>query len=231
MEVRRRAIKDWAESDRPREKMLEKRPQSLTDSELLAILIGTGGKHHSAIDLAKEVLEGCRYNLRELGKYSVRDLMRISGIGLAKAVAIVAAFELGRRRESGASLEKPVIRDSREAAGYLRPLLADLRHEVFGVLYLGQSGCIKKFEIVSEGGITSTTVDARRIFKLALEVEAVSILVCHNHPSGSLRPSKADEALTKKIQQGAAFMDIRLLDHLILGETGYFSFADEGLLC
>jgi DNA repair protein RadC len=231
MEARRRAIKDWAESDRPREKMLQKRPESLTDSELLAILIGSGRRQHSAIEIAKDVLESCRYNLREAGKYSVRELMKIRGIGLAKAVTIVAAFELGRRRESEASLEKPVIRDSREAAGFLRPLLADLRHEVFGVLYLGQSGSIKKFEIISEGGITSTSVDARKIFKLALELDAVSIIVCHNHPSGAVRPSKSDEALTKKIVQGAEFMDIRLLDHLILGETGYYSFADQGLLC
>ncbi len=224
------AIKDWAESDRPREKLLENRPKSLTNSELLAILIGKGSREHSAVDLGREILSRYQNNLNELGKCTAKDLMKFKGIGMAKAVTILAALELARRRTSEGTLERHFIRNSREGADYIRPLLADFRHEVFGVLYLVQAGWIKTFEIASEGGITSTTVDPRLIFKRALETEAVSIIVFHNHPSGSLRPSKADEVLTQKLSQASKTMDIKLLDHIIVGDNGYFSFADEGLL-
>jgi DNA repair protein RadC len=223
-------IKFWAKSDQPREKLLLKGPQALTDSELLAILIRTGKRDSNAVDLAREVLKTVKDNLHELGKRPLRELMKIKGIGQAKAMTIAAALELGRRRQSTMSLEKPVIKDSREVAGYLRPLLADYGHEVFGVLYLNQSGRINHFEIISQGGITGTIVDPRLIFKRALEIDAVSLIVCHNHPSGSLRPSKADEALTSKLCEGAKLLDIKLLDHIIVGDGGYYSFADEGLL-
>ncbi len=227
---KKRAIKDWAESDRPREKLLENRPKSLTNSELMAILIGKGSLEQSAVDLGREILSRYQDNLVELGKCSAKDLMKFKGIGLAKAATILAALELGRRRASEVTLERHFIRNSREGADYIRPLLADLRHEVFGVLYLVQAGWIKTFEVISEGGITSTTVDPRIILKRALETDAVSIIVFHNHPSGSLRPSKADEALTQKLSQACKTMDIKLLDHIIVGDKGYFSFADEGLL-
>lgn len=223
-------IKNWAEGDKPREKLLQKGPQALTDSELLAVLIRIGKPDSNAVELAREVLKTVKDNLHELGKRPLRELMKIKGIGLAKAMTIAAALELGRRRQSTMSLEKPVIKDSREVAGYLRPLLADYGHEVFGVLYLNQSGRIDHFEIISQGGITGTIVDPRLIFKRALEIGAVSLIVCHNHPSGNLRPSKADEALTSKLFEGAKLLDIKLLDHIIVGDNGYFSFADEGFL-
>ncbi|HXO73961.1 MAG TPA: DNA repair protein RadC, partial [Puia sp.] len=145
-------------------------------------------------------------------------------------MTIAAALELGRRRQSSMSLEKPAVKDSREVAGYLRPKLADYNYEVFGVLYLNQAGRINHFEVMSQGGITGTVVDPRLIFKRALEIEAVSIIVCHNHPSGNLKPSKADEILTAKLSEGAKLLDIKLLDHIIVGDNSYFSFADEGLL-
>jgi DNA repair protein RadC len=167
-----------------------------------------------------------------LGKATVQDLLKlkIEGLGKAKASAIVAAFELGRRRQAGISPRRPIFKDSKAAAGYLKPLLTDYTHEVFGVLYLDQGGRLKHFGILSEGGITATTVDPRLIFKKALQEEAVSIIVSHNHPSGNLKPSRADEALTTKINEGAKLLDIKLLDHIIVGDQGYFSFANEGLL-
>ena len=223
-------IRTWAREDQPREKLLEKGPQALTDSELLAILIRIGNRQSNAIELAREILKTVQNNLHELGKRPLREMMKTKGIGEAKAMTIAAALELGRRRQSSMSLEKPAIKDSREVAGYLRAKLADYNFEVFGVLYLNQAGRINHFEVVSQGGITSTVVDPRLIFKRALEIDAVSIIVCHNHPSGNLQPSKADELLTSKLREGAKLLDIKLLDHIIVGDNGYFSFADAGLL-
>lgn len=225
----RQPINTWNKSDRPREKLLENKPKGLTESELLAILIRTGNTKKSALELGRTLLD-IHKNLQELGRCTARDLMKVEGIGAAKAATIAAAFELGRRRHSQQSLERHFIRNSKEGAEYIRPLIMDFRHEVFGVLYLVQAGWIRSFEIVHEGGITSTTVDLRIIFKKAVEQEAVSIIVAHNHPSGSLRPSKADEVLTQKLNQASKIMDIKLLDHIILSDKGYFSFADEGLL-
>lgn len=223
-------IKTWATDDRPREKLLKKGPQALTDSELLAILIRIGNPKSNAIELARQILDTVHNNLHELGKRPLREIMKTKGIGEAKAMTIAAALELGRRRQSSMSLVKPTVKDSREVAGYLRPKLADYNYEVFGVLYLNQAGRINHFEVMSQGGITGTVVDPRLIFKRALEIEAVSIIVCHNHPSGNLKPSKADEILTSKLSEGAKLLDIKLLDHIIVGDNGYFSFADEGLL-
>jgi DNA repair protein RadC len=230
MGEKKRAIKDWARDDRPREKLLDKGACCLSDSELVAILIRDGTADQSAVGLARLVLHESRDNLQELGKKTAHDWMKIKGVGRAKAAILEAALELGRRRHAGLSPEKIVIRDGQAAAAYLRPLLADYPHEVFAVLYLSQSGGIKQFSIVSQGGITGTTVDPRLIFKRALEEEAVSIIISHNHPSGNLRPSKADEALTAKMLEGAKYLDIRLLDHIIVGDRGFFSFANEGLL-
>jgi DNA repair protein RadC len=228
---KKRTIKDWAEGDRPREKLIAKGPQALSDSELLALLI-PGTIHHNALDQARLILKENQDNLQLLGRRTVRDLvkMEIKGFGAAKASALVAALELGRRRQAGLTPERPVISDTKSAAAYLQPLLADYHHEVFVVLYLDQSGGLKHFGKLSEGGITATVVDPRLIFRKALEESAVSIIISHNHPSGSPQPSKADEALTKKIKEGAGLLDIRLLDHIIVGDKGYFSFANEGLL-
>ena len=224
------SIKKWAKDDRPREKLLNQSASSLSNSELLAILIHHGTKDKTAIDLAKEIMRLGKDNLNELGKLTVKDLMRIKGIGEAKAVTIAAALELGRRREAGSYLEKPFISTSRDIANYLQSLLKDQSREIFAVAFLSQANKINHLEIISEGGITGTVADPRIILKKALEENAVSLILCHNHPSGSLKPSKADEELTRKIKEAAKYFDIRVLDHVIVSEAGYFSFADEGIL-
>lgn len=224
------SIKNWAKDDRPREKLLTKGAQYLTDSELLAILIRNGVRKRSAVDLAKDILNMGKNDLNLLGKLSVRDLMKVGGIGEAKAITISAALELGRRRLSAGSLEKIVVRSSREIAEYIQSLLKDLQNEVFGVVFLNQANRIKHYEVISVGGITGTVADPRIIFKKALAEDAVSIILFHNHPSGNLTPSRADQELTTKITSAARLFDIRILDHIIVSEDGYFSFADEGLI-
>jgi DNA repair protein RadC len=230
MEQPHTTIKDLPKADRPRQKLLTKKPQTLTNTELLSLLIGTGTKSRNALELAADILALCHENLVELGTMSVSDFLKAPGIGPAKAATISAAIELFRRRQSERSLERHFIRTSKDGAEYIRPLIVDQHKEVFAVLYLVQAGWIRSFEIIHVGGITSMTVDLRIIFRRALEERAVSIIVAHNHPSGSLRPSKADEMLTSKLNQASKIMDIKLLDHLIIGDKGYFSFADEGLL-
>jgi DNA repair protein RadC len=227
-----RAIKNWAKEDQPREKLIIKGPEALSDSELLCLLIGNGSRRLDAMDLARQVLRRSGTDLRTLAKWSIQDLLKLKleGFGIAKAAAFVAAFELGRRRHAGRNPVKPVFKDTKSGAGYVQPLLADYPHEVFAVLYLDQANRLKHEEVISRGGITATYVDPRIIFKTALREAAVSILVAHNHPSGSLRPSRADEILTNRIKEGANYLDIKLLDHIIVGPQGYFSFADEGLL-
>jgi DNA repair protein RadC len=223
-------IKDWAKDDRPREKLLAKSPMALSDSELLAILVRTGRKGKTAVELARELLQLGKNNLNELGRLSVHELMKIKGIGLAKAITIAAALDLGRRRQASLSLSKPIVKDSREVAAYLQALLRDHLHEVFAVIFLNRAGKINHFEIISQGGMTGTVADPRLILKKALEENAVSIILAHNHPSGNLQPSKADEELTIKIREAAKYFDIKLLDHIIVSEQGYFSFADQGLV-
>ena len=224
------SIKNWALDDRPREKLLSKGPAALSNSELIAILLNNGSKDKSAVELAKEILKlGCD-NLNELGRLSIRDFKQIKGIGDAKSIVIAAALELGRRRQASASIEKPVVRSSRDIAEYLQALIKDYSYEVFAVVFLNRANKINHFEIVSRGGITGTVADPRVILKRALEEDATSIVLCHNHPSGNLKPSLADEELTKKIKEAAAFMDIKVIDHIIVSEDGYYSFADEGLL-
>ncbi len=230
MQAQKYSIKLWAKDDRPREKLLDKGADTLSNSELLSILIINGNKEKSALDLAQDILKAAKDNLHELGKLSVKELTKIKGIGNVKAISIVAAMELGRRRQSLASREKAVVSSSSDVAGYLQHLLRDYRHEVFAVLFLNRSNKVNHFQIISEGGITGTVADPRIILKKALEEDAVSIILCHNHPSGSLRPSKADEELTYKIKEAARFFDIHVLDHLIVSDDGYYSFADEGLL-
>jgi DNA repair protein RadC len=230
MQEQKYSIKEWAKDDRPREKLLMKGPESLSDSELIAILITNGTREKSAIDLARDVLQLSKNNLPELGKLTVKELTRVKGIGDAKAVAIVAALELGRRRQALSYIDKSVVKSSSDVAAYLQTLLKDHRREVFAVLFLNRANKINHFQIVSEGGMTGTVADPRIILKKALEEDAVSLILCHNHPSGSLKPSKADEELTQKIKDAARHFDIKVLDHLIVGDNGYYSFADEGIL-
>jgi DNA repair protein RadC len=230
MQAEKYSIKELAMDDRPREKLLSKNPSFLTDSELLAIIINSGSRERSALDLAREVLKVSQNSLAELAKRSIHDLKKIKGIGPAKAIMIAAALELGRRRQASRPLEKPVIRDSTEIANYLKVVFQDYRLEIFAVVFLNRANKINHFEIISQGGITGTVADPRIILKKALEMDAVNIILCHNHPSGSLKPSRADEELTAKIKEASSYFDIKVLDHIIVSEEGYFSFADRGIL-
>ncbi len=230
MQAQNYSIKHWAADDRPREKLLSKSANALSDSELVAILIKSGTPNRSALQLAQEILQIGNNNLQELGKLSLKEIMRVKGIGEAKAATLVAALELGRRRQSGPSLEKLVVKDSSGMAKYLQAMLKDYQQEVFGVVFLNRSNRVNHFEIISKGGITGTVADPRIILKKALEEDAVSLILCHNHPSGSIKPSRADEELTAKIKEAARFLDIKVLDHIIVSEYGYYSFADEGVI-
>ncbi len=230
MQAQNYSIKAWAEDDRPREKLLSKTPEVLSNSELLAILIRNGTRRKTAVDLAREVLLLGKNNLDELGRLSLKDLMKIKGIGMAKAATIAAALELGRRRQGTYLLPKSRITDTKEVARCLKTLLKDFNMEVLAVLFLNRGNRVKHFEILSKGGITGTIADPRIILRRALESGAVNIVLCHNHPSGSLKPSRADEEITSKIQGAARLFDIKLLDHIIVSNEGFYSFADEGLI-
>jgi DNA repair protein RadC len=224
------SIKNWAVDDRPREKMVSNGAAALSNSELIGILINNGSKDKSAVDLAKEVLKLGSDNLNELGKLSLKDFQKIKGIGIAKAITIAAALELGRRRQAAATLNKFIVQSTNDIAQYLKVVLKDFTYEVFAVLFLNQANKINHFEIISRGGITGTVADPRVILKKALEEDATSIVLSHNHPSGSLKPSKADEVLTKKIKEAAQYFDIKVIDHIIVSEEGFYSFADAGIL-
>lgn len=224
------SIKNWALDDRPREKLLSKGAAALSNSELIAILLNSGSKNKSAVELAKEILKLGQDNLNELGKLSLKDFKQVKGIGEAKSIIIAAALELGRRRQATASLDKPVIKSSKDIAQYLQALLKDHAYEVFAVVFLNRANKINHFEIISRGGITGTIADPRIILKKALEEDATSIVLCHNHPSGNLHPSRADEELTRKIKEAASYFDIKVIDHIIVSEDGFYSFADEGRL-
>ena len=226
----RKAIRQWAKEDRPREKLFRLGVEQLSASELLGILLQTGNRHKSAIELGMQVLELAKQNLQELGRLTPREIAAINGIGNAKAALVCAALELGRRRHASLPLDKKQVTSSADIARFLQVRLQDLRHEVFAVLFLNRANRINHFEIVSEGGITGTVADPRIILKKALEQNAVSIIVCHNHPSGNLRPSRADELLTQKLKEAALLLDITMLDHIIVSDQGYYSFADEGYM-
>ncbi len=230
MQEQKYSIKQWSKDDRPREKLLTTGAENLSNSELLAILLRSGTPKKNALELAMELLRLGKNNLVELGKLSVKQLMAIDGIAEAKAITIAAALELGRRRQAATSLDKTTVKGSQDIAQFLRQKLGDYRREVFAVLYLNRANKVNHFEIISEGGITGTIADPRVILRKALEQDAVSIILCHNHPSGSLRPSRADESLTIKIREASRYLDIAVLDHIIVSERGYYSFADEGLL-
>ena len=223
-------ITSWSLDDRPREKLLEKGNKALSDAELIAILIGSGSRNESAVDLAKRILASTNANLNQLARLSLNDLQEFKGIGEAKAVSIVAALELGRRRRLETALEKPKITSSKNAFELMQPYIGDLNHEEFWVIYLNNSNKVLARQQLSKGGFTGTLVDTRLVLKKALEVSATGLILCHNHPSGKLTPSQSDKNLTKKIIEAGSVMDIKVLDHLIVTEKSYFSFADEGIL-
>lgn len=225
------SIKNWAVDDRPREKLALKGADSLSNSELLAILINNGTVNKSAVELAKELLGKVNNDLQKLAKLTVKEMVKLNvkGLGPAKAITIAAALELGIRRNMADS-KKDVIITSRDIAEYLRAKLKDHKHEEFMVVYLNRAAKVIHDETVSKGGIAGTIADPRVIIRKALENSATSIVLCHNHPSGSLRPSRQDEELTTKIKEAAKFFDIRVADHIIVSDEGYYSFADEGLL-
>jgi DNA repair protein RadC len=226
----RKSIKQWAEDDRPREKLLTKGKAALSDAELIAILIGSGNSSESAVELSRRILQTAADNLVELSRMSVSDLIKFKGIGEAKAISIVAALELGRRRRSAKAQERKRIVTSRDAFEYLYASMADLHYEQFWVLLLDQSNKVIGTVQVSDGGIAGTVADPKRIFKTAIERNAAAMILCHNHPSGQLKPSDADVRLTKKLFQSGEMLEIRVIDHLIIGHDQYFSFSDEGVL-
>lgn len=216
--------------DRPRERLYRLGCHQLSDAELLAILLQCGDRRRFAIDLALELLQLAKHNLGELARLDPLEMAGIKGIGKARAAQVTAALELGRRRQTTLPLQKIQVSKSSDIVHYLKTRLQDLHHEVFGVLYLNRANRINHFELVSEGGITGTVADPRIILKKALAQNAVSIIVCHNHPSGNLQPSRADEQLTLRLKEAAQLLDITMLDHVIVSENGYYSFADEGML-
>jgi len=221
-------IQQWAEEDRPREKMLLKGRAALSDAELIAVLLGSGMAKQSAVDLARQVLQRCHHNLDELGKLAIHDLTKIKGIGPAKAITLVSAFELGRRRNYTDTKERTVLKASKEVYDYMKPHLLDLSHEEFWLLSLNRANAVIRANKISSGGLAGTVVDTRMLFKEALENLANSIILVHNHPSGTLKPSEADEYLTKKLVEAGKFLEIPVLDHLIFTDRGYYSFADHG---
>lgn len=229
-EYKKLNIKDWAVEDRPREKLLSQGERALSDAELIAILIGSGNTNETAVELSRRILSSVNNNLNDLGRKGIDYLTTFKGIGEAKAVAILAAIELGRRRKEAEVFNTKKITGSKDAADFFMPLLGDLNHEEFWIMLLDRGNKIKDHFMISQGGITGTVIDVRLILKRALDNGAVSMILCHNHPSGTMRASDADLKITEKIKQAAQVMDISLLDHIIVGQNSYYSFADEGIL-
>jgi len=225
------SIKEWALEDRPREKLIYKGLASLSDAELLAILIGSGSAKESAVELSKKILRDCQNNLNTLGKKTINDLKaNYHGIGDAKAISIVASLELGRRRKLQESEERSKITSSNDVCDIFQPILGDLPHEEFWVLMLNRSNKVIAKNKVSQGGIAGTVIDVRLILKSAIDHLASSIILCHNHPSGNNQPSDADTKITKKMSEAGRIMDIPVLDHIIVTDSAYFSYADEGMI-
>ena len=225
-----KTIKSWAEEDRPREKMLAKGKEALSNAELIAILIGSGNSKESAVDLSRRILCDMNDNLIELSKLSINDMMKYRGIGEAKAISIAAALEIGRRRRFSEALEKPSIKNSLIAYECFYAHLSDLNHEQFWIMLLNNANKVIRLEKIGIGGMTGTTADPKKIFKCALENNAASIMLCHNHPSGNVMPSNADKQITNNLINAGKFLEIKILDHIIIGIDNYYSFADEGLL-
>ena len=224
------SIKHWSQDDQPREKLRDKGRASLSDAELIAILIGSGNTQESAVALSQRILASVDFNLSELGKLSIKQLMAFKGIGEAKAISIAAAMELGRRRRGEEALEKKKITSSISVFELMQPIIGELPHEEFWIIYVNNSNKVIQKQLLSKGGITGTLVDVRLVLKNALEVGATGLILVHNHPSGTLKPSEADKQLTQKLKIASDSLDIKVLDHLIVTEKAYFSFADENLL-
>ncbi|MDZ7778225.1 MAG: DNA repair protein RadC [Bacteroidales bacterium] len=224
------SIKYWSEEDRPREKLVMKGKSTLTDAELIAILIGSGTPSLSAVDLSRMMLREADNNLIELSKMTVMDLQRFKGIGQAKAISIVAALELGKRRRSAEGLQRKQITNSHDMFEYLQITLSDTPYEAFWIVLLNRANHIIRPLKVSDGGMTGTVADPKRIFKAVLDHNASSVILCHNHPSGNVRPSNSDIKLTSKLKQAGELFDVAVMDHIIMGEDKYYSFRDEGIL-
>lgn len=224
------SIKNWSDDDKPREKLVQKGKSVLSNAELIAILIGSGSRNESAVDLSKRILASVNNNLNDLGKLSIKQLMQFKGIGEAKAVTIAAALEIGRRRREEGAEKINTITSSKSVFELLQPNLGELQHEEFWIVYLNNSNKVLHTAQLSKGGITGTLVDVRLVMKQALEFGAVALILAHNHPSGTLKPSKADKEITQKLKTGAEVLDLKVLDHLIITQKDYFSFADEGIL-
>lgn len=229
--MRKFSIKEWAADDQPRKKLLHKGTQSLSNTELLTILINTGTPNQSAFDIARELLIAAENDLQKLATMSIKEMVKlqIKGFGEAKAISIAASLELGVRRNAAVQ-KKEKVANSKDVAAFLQASLQYFPREVFAVVFLNRANKVIHFEIISEGGITGTVADPRIILKKALENNATAIILCHNHPSGNLKPSSSDEFLTQKIKNAAAFLDILVTDHIIISNEGYFSFRDEGIL-
>lgn len=224
------SIKSWNEDDRPREKLLSKGKAALSNAELIAILLGSGSKDESAVDLAKRMLNFTENNLNAFGKLTVNDLVKFKGVGEAKALTIITALELSRRCRLEDALQQEVITSSKAVFEIMHPLLGELPHEEFWIVYLNNANKVLNKMQLSKGGLTGTLVDTRMIYKKAIELLATGIILCHNHPSGKLNPSESDKKLTLKIKQAGDALDIKVLDHLIITEKDYFSFTDSNLL-
>lgn len=224
------SIKNWSDDDKPREKLVQKGKSVLSNAELIAILIGSGSRNESAVELSKRILASVSNKLNDLGKLSTKQLMQFKGIGEAKAVTIAAALEIGRRRRGEVAEKIDAITSSKSVFELLQPNLGELQHEEFWIVYLNNSNKILHTAQLSKGGITGTLVDVRLVMKQALELGSVALILAHNHPSGTLKPSKADKEITQKLKIAAEILDIKVLDHLIITQKDYFSFADEGIL-
>jgi DNA repair protein RadC len=228
--MKKLTIKSWAIEDRPREKLMLQGKEKLTDAELITILIGSGTKEESALELSKRILSSVNNNINQLASLSLEKLITFKGIGLARAISIITALELGKRRHFAQVEQKPVIKSSNDVFKIIHPIIGELEHEEFWVLFLNNSNKVISKQQLSKGGITATMVDVRLLFKRAVELTSVGIIVCHNHPSGKLSPSNSDKQLTAKVKEAGNTLDIKLLDHLIITQKEYFSFADNGLI-
>jgi DNA repair protein RadC len=222
-------ITNWSEDDKPREKLMLKGKSSLSDAELIAVLIGSGSRNESAVGLSKRILASVDNNLNALGKLSITQLINFKGIGEAKAISIIAALELGRRRRAEDAVELTKITSSKMIFEIMQPIIGELPHEEFWIVYLNNSNKVISKSQLSKGGITGTLVDVRLVFKTALEMGATGLILCHNHPSGTLIPSDADKQITRKLKSAGDSLEIKVLDHLIVTEANYFSFVDEGI--
>lgn len=229
-QMRLTGIKSWAQDDRPREKLLARSSLAMTDAELLAILLGSGTRELSAVDLARHILASANNNLSDLSRFSIKDMMKFKGIGEAKAITIAAALELGRRRRLQESLQKKKIISSRDAFDIMHPVLSDNNYEEFWIILLNRNNMVQKNHRISEGSISGTVADPKKIFKIALEGQASSIILCHNHPSGNIKPSNHDLQITEKCKKAGLFLELPVLDHIIIAGNNYYSFADEGTL-